>query len=77
MYGVDGTGVVPLQQQLTDLAGAPQLLAFVVNISAKPVEKVTLSFPEPVCQARDMLEEREVGFTFGLEGYSCRILFVK
>lgn len=61
----------------TDLAGAPQLLAFVANISAKPVEKVTLSFPEPVCQARDMLEEREVGFTFGLEGYSCRILFVK
>ena len=61
----------------TDLAGAPQLLAFVVNISAKPVEKVTLSFPEPVCQARDMLEGRDVGLTFGLNGYSCRILFVK
>ena len=61
----------------TDLSGAPQLLAFAVNISAKPVEKVTVSFPEPVAQARDMLEGRDVGLTFGLNGYSCRILFVK
>lgn len=61
----------------TDLSGAPQLLAFAVNISAKPVEKVTVSFPEPVAQARDMLEDRDVGLTFGLNGYSCRILFVK
>ena len=61
----------------TDLSGGVQLLAFAVNISAEPVESVTLAFPEPVSSARDMLEERETGLTFPLAAYSCRILFVK
>lgn len=61
----------------TDLSGAPQLLAFAVNISAAPVAEVRLSFQENVNEAWDMLEKQNVGFTFSLEAYSCRILFVK
>lgn len=61
----------------TDLSGAVQLLAFVVNISAAPVECVTIAFPEAVTQATDLLEKKDVGMTFDLKGYSCRLLFVK
>ncbi len=61
----------------TDLAGAQQLLAFVCNISAAPVDSMSVSFPESVSGAKDMLEMRETGFSFPLWGYSCRILFVR
>ncbi len=61
----------------TDLAGEHQLLAFAVNISASPVDSVTVSFPESVSSACDMLERAEVGLTFSMKPYSCRILFVK
>ena len=61
----------------TDLTGAEQLLAFVVNISAAPIESVTVSFPEAVVSACDMMEKQNTGFTFPMEGYGCRILFVK
>ena len=61
----------------TDLMGSDQLLAFVVNISASPIESVTVSFPEDVTTAKDMLSSGCDGFTFPMDGYGCRILFVK
>lgn len=61
----------------TDLSGIPQLLAFVANISAKPIEKVTISFPENVQSMKDMLTEQDINDSFSLEAYSCRILFVR
>lgn len=61
----------------TDLCKDVQLLAFVVNISASPVDNVTVSFPEKVSRAIDMQKNEEVGFSFSMPPYSCRILFVK
>lgn len=62
----------------TDLSGSVQLLAFVSNISAEPIEKVTVNFAgEPVAKATDMTTKQEVGFTFDLDKYGYRILFVK
>ncbi|MBQ7841503.1 MAG: hypothetical protein IJ390_13615 [Lachnospiraceae bacterium] len=59
------------------LSGEPQILAFVVNISAMPVEEVTIQLDENVSFAMDMEEKREVGFTFGLGEYGYRILFMR
>lgn len=59
------------------LDGSNQLLAFAVNISATPVEAVTLDFEEPVTTAIDMETQTEVGLTFGLDRYGYRILFIK
>lgn len=61
----------------TDLNGDAQLLAFVVNISASPVERVTVSFPENVSAATDMQTHEKVDFSFDMGAYGCRILFVK
>jgi hypothetical protein len=61
----------------TDLSGLPQLLAFVVNISSKPIENITVSFPENVVSMRDMLTGQDIDNSFSLEAYSCRILFVR
>lgn len=61
----------------TDLAGASHLLAFVVNISARAVDSVTVSFTENVSTAYDTMEKQETGFTFAMKAYGCRILFVK
>ena len=60
-----------------DLGGTPQLLAFVCNISSEPLERVSVYFPEKITAATDMLEMRAIGLAFPLEGYSCRILFMK
>ena len=59
------------------LTGEPQLLAFVVNISATPVEKVTITFGEAVSKAVDMEKKEEVGFAFKLDQYGYRILFIQ
>ena len=61
----------------TDLTGGVQILAFAVNIAAAPVDAVTVRFPEAVSSARDMLAEEDVGFTFPLDAYASRILFIK
>ena len=61
----------------TTLSGKQQLLAFAVNISATPVESVTLSFAEDVTRVRDMEQEADLGFTFSLGAYGYRILFVE
>ena len=61
----------------TDLTGAPQLLAFVVNISAAPIDSVKVIFTEPVTGAVDMEKKEAVGFEFPLGAYGYRILFVK
>jgi hypothetical protein len=60
----------------TTLSGKEQLLAFAVNISATPVEQVTLAFPEGVGHVRDMEREEELGFTFSLGAYGYRILYI-
>lgn len=52
-------------------------IAFAVNISASPVDSVTLSFPEDVTSAYDTMQKHDTGFTFAIEPYGCRILFVK
>ena len=59
------------------LSGEVQLLAFVVNISATPIEAVSVEFEEDVHTAIDMKDRKETGFCFGLEEYGHRILFVK
>lgn len=61
----------------TDPAGEEKLLAFAVNISATPVEEVTVTFPEDVGRAMDAERGEEVGFTFSLGGYGYRILYVR
>jgi len=61
----------------TDLSGKDTLLAFAVNISSKNVESVTLSFEEDVASVTDAETNTDVGFTFGLEPYGYKILFVK
>ena len=52
-------------------------MAFVVNISSKPIENITVSFPENVVSMRDMLTGQDIDNSFSLEAYSCRILFVR
>lgn len=59
------------------LTGQPQLLVFAVNISANPVEHVTVAFEEHVSGVTDMERKEEVGFTFDLGQYGYRILFVQ
>lgn len=62
----------------TDLTGQVQLLAFVSNISAEPIQSVTVAFGgESVATATDMTAKQEVGFTFDLDPYGYRILFLK
>jgi hypothetical protein len=61
----------------TTLTGEVQLLAFAVNISAQPIEQVTVNFGENVCSVTDMTEKKDLGFTFDLDKYGYRILFVK
>ncbi len=59
------------------LTGEVQILAFVANISASPQKEVTVAFEEPVSFAADMEHGEEIGFTFDLDGYGYRILFVR
>ena len=54
-----------------------ELLAFVCNISAGAIERVDVRFPEDVSNATDMMTQSPVGFSFDLEGFGCRILYVK
>ena len=61
----------------TDLTGTPQLLVFIVNISASPIESVTVAFTENVSAAYDVTEKQDVGFTFPMNGYGYRIMFIK
>lgn len=61
----------------TTLTGEPQLLVFAVNISAQPVQEVTISFNEQVNSVVDMEKHEEVGFTFSLDKYGYRILYIK
>jgi hypothetical protein len=60
-----------------DPAGEEKLLAFAVNISASPVEEVTVTFEENVTRARDAERGEEVGFSFSLGRYGYRILYVR
>ena len=59
------------------LAGEDQLLAFVVNISSKPLENVTVSFEEQVSKATDLVQQSECGFTFNMNPYDYKILFIR
>lgn len=59
------------------LSGEVLMLAFVVNISATPIESVRVEFEEDVTSAIDMNGKNEVGFCFGLDEYGYRILYVK
>ncbi|MBQ9921074.1 MAG: hypothetical protein IJO52_02720 [Clostridia bacterium] len=61
----------------TALDGEVMLLAFAVNISGDPIENVTVEFEENVSKATDPERGENVGFTFGLDGYSYRILYIK
>lgn len=61
----------------TTLTGEVQLLAFVVNISSKPIEKVTVDFGEKVSSVTDMALKTDVGFTFNMDKYGYRILYLK
>ena len=74
---VDNEKVKVSYYRYTDLSGTVQLLAFVVNISASPIDDVNIGFGEDVSTAIDMLEHETVGFGFPLCGYGCRMLFVK
>ena len=62
--------------RFTDLSGDPQLLAFVVNISAGRVEDVSVKFTESVSTLIDAERGERVG-NFDLEGYGYRIIFAK
>ncbi len=62
--------------RFTDLSGDPQLLAFVVNISAGQVKDVSVEFPESVSTLVDAERGERVG-NFDLEGYGYRIIFAK
>lgn len=59
------------------LTGEPQLLVFAANISSTPIEGVTVTFKEPVSSAFDAQRDEETGFTFGLDAYGYRILYVR
>lgn len=61
----------------TALDGAKEILAFVCNISAAPIERVDVCFTEDVSAAMDMMSKEPVGFSFELDGFACRILYVK
>jgi hypothetical protein len=61
----------------TTLAGDDQLLAFVVNISSDVIEKVSVSFEEQVSEVTDLMNKTECGFTFDLNPYGYKILFIR
>lgn len=62
----------------TDLSGKDNLLAFVANISSKAVEGVTIQFNENISVARDTHSGKEMtDFTFNVEAYNYKILFIK
>ncbi len=61
----------------TALDGQDQLLAFVGNISAETIGQVKVTFPERVSQAMDMERQEEIGFSFSLEPYGHRILYIR
>lgn len=61
----------------TALDGKKTLLAFVVNISAQPIEKVTVKFKDSMSTVLDLMEQQEIGFSFDLDSYGSRILYVK
>ena len=56
--------------------GKAQLLAFASNISGTPVKQVKLAFREPVEQVIDLSSHEDVGFTFSLESFGYRILYL-
>lgn len=60
----------------TDLENKPKLLAFAVNISANNIENVTLKFDEEVSTVIDAEKGEPVGFTFNMEPYAYKILYV-
>ena len=59
------------------LAGEDQLLAFVVNISSNPLENVTVAFEEQVTKATDLVQQSECSFTFNMNPYDYKILFIR
>jgi len=61
----------------TSLTGEVQLLAFAVNISSQNIEEVTVGFEENVKQAFDTEKKENCGFTFPIEPYGYKILFVR
>lgn len=61
----------------TTLAGDDQLLAFVVNISSNVIEKVSVSFDEQVSEVTDLMSKTDCGFTFDLNPYDYKILFIR
>ena len=48
-----------------------------VNISGDPIESVTVEFEENVSKATDPERGENIGFTFSLDGYSYRVLYIK
>lgn len=60
----------------TDLENKTKLLVFAVNISAKNIENVTLSFDEEVSIVIDAEKAEHVGFTFDMGPYAYKILYV-
>ncbi len=61
----------------TALDGEMQMLAFVGNVSAAPIDQVNVCFPEAVTMGMDMEKKENVGFSFSLEPYGYRILFLR
>lgn len=60
----------------TDLENKTKLLAFVVNISAKNIENVTLNFDEGVSKVIDAEKTEHIDFTFDMGPYAYKILYV-
>ena len=63
--------------EYTDISGSKQLLAFVVNISSQNINSATVKFEENVTSATDAETLADAGFTFNMEPYGYKILFIK
>ena len=59
-----------------NISGSGSLKAFAVNISANNIENVTLKFDEEVSTVIDAEKGEPVGFTFNMEPYAYKILYV-
>ncbi len=64
--------------KFTDLSGKDNLLAFISNITPNTIRNATVHFSENVTVAKDLYSGAESSnFTFDIDGYDYKILFVK
>ena len=61
----------------TTLTGKVQLLAFAVNISSTPVERVKVTFDENVCVVTDAIASEDVTDGFEIGAYGYRVLYAE